>query len=122
MDHVFHLAMLAIGVAAFFIVPATAAIPIFVVLTGVAVATFVTVRRAVRLPARTGIESLAGDAATVVEWQGDGGLVRHRGEIWRAEAPSALAPRARVRIVAADGTLLRVRQDDAGPGRPRRPT
>lgn len=112
-DHAFHLAMLALGVAAFFVAPTAVAIPIFLLMTGGAVATFVAIRRAVRLPTRTGNESLAGEIATVVAWENDSGLVRHKGELWRAEGPVALPPRTRVRILSAEGTVLRVQREGA---------
>jgi hypothetical protein len=85
-DHALHLAMLALGVAAFFVVPTVVAVPILLLMTG-------------------------GAVATVVAWQHDSGLVRHRGELWRAEGPAALTLRTRVRILSAKGTVLLVQRD-----------
>lgn len=117
MDHTLHLALLVLGVAAFFVVPAAVAVPVAVIVAGAAAGSFIAVTRAIRLPVKTGAESLTGQAGTVVEWDGGRGLVRHRSELWRAEGPMALAPRARVRIVSAEGTLLRVQREDAAEGR-----
>lgn len=117
MDHVLHLALLALGVAAFFVVPAAVAVPVAVIAAAAAAGGFVAVTRAARLPVKTGTESLAGQAGTVVEWDAGRGLVRYRSELWRAEGPMALAPRERVCIVGAEGTLLRVRREDAAEGR-----
>lgn len=113
MDHTLHLALLVLGVAAFFVVPAAVAVPVAVIVAAAAAGSFIAATQAIRLPVKTGAESLIGRAGTVVQWDGGRGLVRHRSELWRAEGPMALAPRARVRIVGVEGSLLRVRREDA---------
>lgn len=112
-DHVLHFALLAIGLAAFFVAPLSVAIPVLLVMGGVAVAMFVAVRRALRLPPKTGNESVAGGVGTVVMWERGAGIVRHKGELWQASGASTFRPRDPVRIVRAEGTLLHV-QPDAG--------
>lgn len=112
-DHALHLAMVLAGVAAFLVAPLPVAIPIFAAMSGLAIASFVAVRRTLRLPPKTGSESLIGDIGTVVEWQQDTGLIRHRGELWRATGMGAFEPRVRVRIVQVEGTVLHVASDDA---------
>ncbi len=111
-DHVLHAALLVIGLAAFFVAPLPVAIPILLVSGGIAVASFVAVRRALRLPPKTGNESVAGGVGTVVAWERDTGLVRHKGELWQATGTSEFRPRDPVRIVQAEGTLLHIRPDD----------
>lgn len=102
---------------AFFVVPAAVAVPVAVIVIAAAAGSFIAVTRAIRLPVKTGTESLAGQAGTVVEWDAGRGLVLYKSELWRAEGPAALAPRERVRVVGAEGTLLRVRREEAEEGR-----
>lgn len=112
-DHALHFTLLVVALGAFFVVPLLVAIPFFAVMSGVVIATSVAVNRALRLPARTGNESVMGGVGTVVEWRGGTGLVRHRGELWRAASDSTFEVKTRVRIVQAEGTMLRVRPEDA---------
>ncbi len=112
MDHVLHIALLAIGLAAFFVAPLSVAIPALLVTGGVAIAMFVAVRRSLRLPPKTGNESVVGGVGTVVVWEHGTALIRHRGELWQAASTSVFRPRDLVRIVRAEGTLLHVRPDN----------
>jgi membrane-bound serine protease (ClpP class) len=64
--------------------------------------------RSRRRPVITGKEALIGAEGVVVAWQGDEGRVRVKGEIWRAHAPRALAPGARIKVVGRDGLVLTV--------------
>jgi membrane-bound serine protease (ClpP class) len=54
----------------------------------------------------TGKEALLGAEGEAVAWRGEDGRVRIRGEIWRARAPKALQPGARVKVIDRDGLVL----------------
>jgi membrane protein implicated in regulation of membrane protease activity len=123
-DHVLHIALLAVGLATFFVAPLAVAIPALLVIGGVAIAMFVAVNRALHLPPKTGNESVAGGVGTVVAWERGTGLVRHKGELWQASSTSTFRPKDSVRIVRAEGTVLHVRPDNdeqAGRQRPTEP-
>ncbi|MFO1146387.1 MAG: nodulation protein NfeD [Rhodospirillales bacterium] len=59
----------------------------------------------------TGREQMLGISGPVVDWQGDGGRVRVRGEIWQARAPGPLAPGQQVRVTGITGLILEVEPD-----------
>jgi membrane-bound serine protease (ClpP class) len=63
-------------------------------------------------PVRGGLEEMQAQTGEVVEPIPGGtaaaGMVRVRGELWRAVGPSAMPSGARVRVVGADGLTLRV--------------
>jgi membrane protein implicated in regulation of membrane protease activity len=109
MDHTLHFMLIVAALAAFFVVPPSVAIPILVVTGGAVLATSLAINRARRLPVRTGNESIIEGVATVIEWERPTGLVRHRGELWRATGTSTFKPRETARIVRAEDTLLHVR-------------
>lgn len=56
----------------------------------------------------TGLESMVGDSAEIVEWKGQQGSVRVQGEIWkaRAEQPLSLKKNEKVQVSAVDGLTL----------------
>lgn len=112
MDHVLHIALVAIVVATFFAAPLSVAIPVSALAGAAAIATSVAVTRALRQPPRTGNESIEGGVGIVVEWERGEGLVRYRGERWRATGTSSLRPREPVRILRAEGTMLHVRPEN----------
>jgi membrane-bound serine protease (ClpP class) len=62
--------------------------------------------KARKRPPAAGAEELIGSRGQVVEWQGEGGRVRARGEIWSARAHRALKERDAVRVVGRDGLTL----------------
>jgi membrane-bound serine protease (ClpP class) len=64
--------------------------------------------RARRRPSVTGGEELLGMRATVVEWEGNGGLVRVHGEIWKARSNHELKLTSEARVVGRDGLTLLV--------------
>jgi len=110
MDHLLHVIMVLAALAAFFVAPFPVAVLVSAVVAGASLALFIAVRRARNAPVTTGIESLVGDTATVIEWERHTGLVRHRGELWRAASGEAFRVKEPVRIVAVDGTLLHVQR------------
>jgi membrane-bound serine protease (ClpP class) len=66
--------------------------------------------RAQRRPVTTGAAELVTEPATVIEWQGERGYVRVRGERWRARGDRAFEPGARVTVTSMDGLVLEVSQ------------
>lgn len=53
-------------------------------------------------------EEFTPDAGVVEIWDGRSGYVRVGGELWKAEAKSALSPGDAVKVARKDGMLLRV--------------
>lgn len=113
MDHVLHAVLVVIALAVFAVAPLGVAIPVAAVLAAGSIALFMAANRALRLPPKTGIESLVGGVGRVVEWQGRSGLVWHKGEIWRAASRDPLEPKSYVRITSVEGTLVHVRPASA---------
>ena len=64
-----------------------------------------------RLKTTTGVESMIGHAAEIVEWSGRQGRVRIQGETWKAEADQALGlqPGDKVTVAAVDHLILKIR-------------
>ncbi len=67
-------------------------------------------------PVVSGVAEMIGDQARVVEWTGEGGRVRFRGELWNARAAAALSPGRMVRVSGLDGLTLIVEPDGEGGG------
>jgi membrane-bound serine protease (ClpP class) len=64
--------------------------------------------RSRRRPVMTGGEALIGAQGEAVSWDGEQGLVRVAGEIWRAEADAPLEAGMHIKVVKRDGLVLRV--------------
>lgn len=56
----------------------------------------------------TGGEAMLGAEGEAVEWQGEEGRVRVKGEIWRARAPRPLEPGSRIKVVGRKDLILTV--------------
>jgi membrane-bound serine protease (ClpP class) len=54
----------------------------------------------------TGKEALLGAEGEALDWRGEDGRVRIKGEIWRARAAKPLPPGTRVKVVDRDGLVL----------------
>ncbi len=67
-------------------------------------------------PVVSGVDDMIGGPARVVEWAGEGGRVRFRGELWNARAAASLSPGRRVRVSGLDGLTLIVEPDGEGGG------
>ena len=65
--------------------------------------------RSRRRPVVTGGEALIGADGEAVSWQDGEGRVRVQGEIWLARSDGPLASGSRVKVVARDGLVLRVK-------------
>ena len=56
----------------------------------------------------SGVETLIGDTATVIAWNGRLGTIRIQGELWAASGPEDLTSGQMVRVVARTGLMLEV--------------
>jgi membrane-bound serine protease (ClpP class) len=70
--------------------------------------------RARRRPVVTGGEALIGAEGEALSWEGEGGRVRVKGEIWAARSAQPLAAGSRVKVLSRDGLVLRVEAVGAG--------
>jgi membrane-bound serine protease (ClpP class) len=59
-------------------------------------------------PPATGAEQMLAEHGTVIDWSGDRGNIRIRGEVWAARAARAFAPGDTVRVKSRDGLVLTV--------------
>ena len=57
-------------------------------------------------PTATGAEQLLAEQGTVIDWSGDRGNIRIRGEVWAARAARPFAPGDAVRVKDRDGLVL----------------
>jgi membrane-bound serine protease (ClpP class) len=64
--------------------------------------------RSRKRPVVTGAEALIGARGEAVSWDGEQGLVRVAGEIWRARADTPITAGAPIKVLNRDGLLLRV--------------
>jgi membrane-bound serine protease (ClpP class) len=62
--------------------------------------------RARARPAATGSEQLLAEHGTVIDWSGEHGNIRIRGEVWAARAAGPFAPGDAVRVKDRDGLVL----------------
>ena len=64
-----------------------------------------------RKPVTTGAESMIGAVATVVEWNGRGGVVTIQGERWKAQSEKILElePPTTVTVTAVNGLVLTIK-------------
>jgi membrane-bound serine protease (ClpP class) len=64
--------------------------------------------------ASTGMESMIGQPAEIVDWQGHKGRVRIQGEIWQAFSDDNydLPPGERVFVSKAEGLSLKIRKQE----------
>jgi membrane-bound serine protease (ClpP class) len=62
--------------------------------------------RSLRRPVVTGVQTMVGDTAEVLETFNGGGQVRYGGEIWNARSSSAVRPGQVVRITRVEGLLV----------------
>jgi membrane-bound serine protease (ClpP class) len=57
-------------------------------------------------PTVTGSEELLAARGTVIDWSGDAGKIRIRGEVWAARGNSAFKPGDAVKVASRDGLTL----------------
>lgn len=72
------------GVALFFTMPLSAAIPLYLTLLVIAGLYHCLMIGAIRLPSQMGPEKMIGSRTSVRNWEGNSGQVVWNGEIWRA--------------------------------------
>ncbi len=104
------------GLVLFSVLPFPVAAPLYAV---VAVASWLLYRvtmQALRLRVKTGSEGMAGGLAYVVDPLSPEGVVRYRGELWRAVGDERIERGARVRIERVDGMTVIVRREKTSAG------
>lgn len=112
-----HLILLlpVLAVPVFWLMPATQAIPLYLIIMVVSGLLYWYIARSLGKRPQTGRESLIGVAAEVVSKIGPAAhaqyLVRAQGELWSADSSHALRTGEKVRIAAVDGIRLVVRRD-----------
>jgi membrane protein implicated in regulation of membrane protease activity len=103
-----------VGIIVFFLLPLSAAIPVYLVILLASGLAYWSVARAMRRRPKTGREGLIGATARVVSRAKPGGnaryLVRTQGELWGAESPDALREGEVVTVTGIDGLKLRVQR------------
>ena len=74
---------------------------------------FLWIRFLDRYRVRGGVEGMIGERATVIESCDPEGMVRVRGEVWkaRAEGPQPLAEGERASVLSVDGLMVTVRPE-----------
>ena len=73
--------------------------------------TFLVVGAAIKArqrPPTTGAEEMLASQGTVIDWSGETGKIRIRGEVWTARASAPLKPGDMVRVASRDGLTLTV--------------
>jgi membrane protein implicated in regulation of membrane protease activity len=91
-----------LALALFFVLPPYVAGALWVCIAGGCGYARWRIHRSVQFPPQTGIESMAGRAAVVVDALRPTGTIRYQGEIWRAACDEGLPAGACVRILRVD--------------------
>lgn len=97
------------GLLLFLFLPLPVALAVYLPLAGLSAFAGLKIIEAMRQPASTGAEGMRGAEGIVVTANGRQGVVRVRGELWKAVAPEALTPGARVTIEELKGLTALVR-------------
>ena len=106
----FILLLPVIGLGAFAIFPLEVALPLYGLVVGISALLYLVVWRALRLPTQTGIEGMIGKEAEVLQELTPDGVIRHRNELWSAEAVEPIGQGEKVIILAVDGLVATVRR------------
>ncbi len=107
-----HLILLlpVIGLGLFVVLPLEVALPLYGLVVGISALLYFAVWRALRLPTQTGIEGMIGKEAEVLQDLNPDGVIRHRNELWSAEAVEPIGQGENVIILAVDGLVATVRR------------
>jgi membrane-bound serine protease (ClpP class) len=103
-----------LGLALFWLLPLSVALPVYLVATIVSVVVFVVVLRAMKAPVAIGIESMLGRTAEVRTWNGHDGLIWCYGELWSAHSAEPLALGEKVEITGFEGLKALVQRMERG--------
>lgn len=101
--HILVFGMPVLGLGLFFVLPWEQALPLYGGIVLLSVILYRETARALRLPVQTGREGMVGMqglALTDIRWEG---LVRIRGETWKAAAADPIAKGETVRVLRVDG-------------------
>lgn len=105
------LPMLALPV--FWLWPLSAALPVYGIVLGLSAAIYWYAIRAMRLPKQNGVDAMIGETGQIVVSDLGELHVQVRGELWNAVLTVPLRQGDCVKVVAADGTRLRVAKPEA---------
>lgn len=107
-----------IGLIVFWLLPLSAAIPVYIVFLLISGLLYWVTARTMKKHAKYDLANLIGTEATVVSRSGIKGNVRYmvqvNGELWNARSSEELAPDDTVKIMSADGLTLQV-EKSGGP-------
>lgn len=105
------LAMPILGLVAFWLWPASVALPVYLIVVAVSGLLYYFVLQAMRRPVETGAERIRNETGVVVAARAGKLQVRIGSELWQAVgAESGLRRGDRVQVVGLDGLTLRVRR------------
>lgn len=105
------LAMPLLALPVFWLLPLSAAVPLYGVTLAVTAGVYVLAVKAMRKPIRTGAEDMLRAVGTVREVRGNALTVWVKSELWSAEnGDEAMAVGDAVEVLAVDGLKLRVRK------------
>ena len=96
------LALPVLGLAVFFVLPLPAALPLYAVVAVASALMYTAILRALRQPPVTGLESMVGAPAHVIESLVPEGVIRYMGELWRAAADEPIERGTRVWIAQVE--------------------
>ncbi len=110
------MALPVLGIAFFFLWPLRIALPAYLAALTLSAFYHRLMMKAIREPVKTGRRGMVGLQAEVLDWQGDTGQVRCRGEVWQAIGPygQTLQRGQKVEVVGVEGIALVVRPPEAG--------
>lgn len=100
-----------VGLVVFWILPLSAALPVYLVILAASAVLYYLILKSMRRPVTTGAQTLVGKSATVVEASGNRGEVHVEGAIWQATSDDTLAVGDRVMILSIEGLTLKVARD-----------
>lgn len=101
--HVLLFALPVLGLALFFILPWGQALPVYVAIVLLSIVLYRETARVLRLPVQTGpegMEGIEGFALTDIRWEG---VVRVRGETWKAVSREPIAAGEKIRLLRVEG-------------------
>ena len=107
------LALPLLALPVFWLLPLSAAFPIYGAVTGISAVIYWYALLAMKRPVVTGMEGMIGETGTVVEASGTDLIVQIHNELWRATSDGApLRNGDQVEVVGAERQMLKVRRFD----------
>lgn len=105
-----HLVLLMplVGLVVFWILPISAAIPVYLVILLLSGIVYYAMMKAMKRPVVTGDEGLTGKTAKVIEMSGHEGQVKVEGAIWSAESDDLLRKGDKALVLEVHDLTLKV--------------